>query len=130
MARKKICEVLVSTVTITLITSALAWIYEIVRNWHGQASSGSLVLGFFAGVFVVLIDMWLFIVPSALLISLLITSLKRWSVSAVAGIFFAVALCCSISAFLIDPTESKATQGVAGYFTSQQNALCHLRWKE
>jgi TRAP-type uncharacterized transport system fused permease subunit len=117
MARKTICTVFVSTVTISLITSVLVWIYEIIRNWHGYAGLGDLVNGFLAGIFFVLISMWHFIVPSAFLVSLLIISRKRWSRSAIVGIFFMVALCCSISAYLIDPTNSKESHGVAGYFS-------------
>jgi hypothetical protein len=115
--RAKNYEVLASTALISLITPALVWIYEIIRNWHGQAGFGDLVAGFFAGIFFVLLTMCFYIVPSAFLVSLLIISLKRWSPSAIAEIFFAVALCCSISSYLIDPTESKVAHGAAGYFS-------------
>ncbi len=115
--RKKICEVLVSTVILSVMPVTLYWVFAIIRNWHGQMGVGSLLTGLFAGIFFGLLTMGVFIVPSAFLVSLAIVSLKRWSLKAVAVLLLLVVVCSSVSSYLIDPTQSRAQHGSEGYFT-------------
>lgn len=114
--RRKVCEVLVSTVIVSVTTVALNWAFAIVRNWQGQTGVGSLLLGFLGGIFFGLLTMGIFIVPSAFVVSVVIATLKRWSSRAIATLLSAVVVCSSVSAYLIDPTQSRATDGPAGYF--------------
>jgi hypothetical protein len=115
--QKKTCEVLVSTVIVSVTTVTLFWVFAIIRNWHGQTGVGSLLLGFFYGIVMGLLTMGVFIIPSAFLVSLAMVSLKRWSLSAVAVLFLLVVICSSVSSYLIDPTQSQAQHGSEGYFT-------------
>jgi hypothetical protein len=94
----------------------LYWVFAIIRNWHGQTGVGSLLLGFFGGIIFGLVTMGVYIVPSAFLVSLLIASLKCWSLNAVAVLLFAVVACSSVASYLLDSTQSRAINGSAGYF--------------
>jgi hypothetical protein len=114
--RKKICEVLVSTVIMSVTAVMLFWVFAIIRNWHGQMGVGGSLLGFLAGIVFGLLTMGVYIIPSALLVSLVIATLKHWSLRAVAALLFAVVVCSSVSSYLVDPTQSRATSGSAGYF--------------
>lgn len=114
--RKKICEVLVSTVIISVTTVTLFWAFAIIRNWHDQMGVRSSLLGFFAGVVFGLLTMGIYIIPSAFLVSLVIATLKHWSLRAIAMLLFVVVVCSSVSSYILDPTQSRATSGSAGYF--------------
>jgi hypothetical protein len=98
------------------MTVTLFWVYTIIRNWQGQSGVGSLLVGFLGGIFFGLLTMGIYIIPSAFLASLVIASLKRWSLRGVATLFLVVVNCSSVSAYLHDPTESRADHGSAGYF--------------
>ena len=123
MKRKKICEVLVSTVIVAVMTMAVfvtilaASQYSMLRNGHAAFEPGNLALAFQFVIFVGLGSMATYIFPSAFLISLVMAFLKGWSARAVATIFVVVVICSSISAYLIDPTQSESSDGAVGYFT-------------
>lgn len=110
---KKICEVLVSTVLMSLITPTLAWGYMIIEsrlrsvNWHGGMEPGKLIVSFIYGSLLGLLTMGIFIVPSALVVSLVMASLKSWSLRAVGAILLAVVVCSSIASLVMDPMRSR-----------------------
>jgi hypothetical protein len=112
----RIWEVLVSTATVSVTTVTLFWGFAGIRNWHGQMGVGSLLVGFFYGILMGLLTMGVFIIPSAFLVSLVIASSKQWSLRAVAALLLVVVVCSSASSYLIDPTQSRAQNGSAGYF--------------
>ena len=114
--RKRICEVLVSTVIVSVTTVTLFWVFAIIRNWHGHMGVGSLLLGFFGGVVFGLLTMGVYVIPSAFLVSLAIASFKRWSLGAVAAFLLVVVISSAASAYLTDPTQSRAQKGAAEYF--------------
>src|SRR5271163_2293782 len=95
--RKTICEVLFSTIIVATMTVAFFWLWSIIINWNSQNGWGSLVIGFLYGVFLGLITMGVYIVPSALFVSILMVNFNRWSVRGVASIFCAVVICSSVS---------------------------------
>jgi hypothetical protein len=107
----------VSTVIVSVTTVTLFWTFAIIRNWTGQMGVRSLLLGFFGGILMGLLTMGVFIVPSAFLVSLVIASSKRWSLRAVAALLLVVVISSSASSYLIDPTQSRAQSGSAGYFS-------------
>lgn len=101
----------------SVTTVALSWLLVIIRNWHGQMDVGSSLLGFFGGVLFGMLIMGVYVIPSALLVSLAIALFpSRWSLRKLAVLLFIVVLCSSVSAYLIDPTQSRVTNGSAGYF--------------
>ena len=106
-----------STVLVSVTTVTLFWVFALLRNWHGQTGVGGLLLGFFAGVAFGFLTMGVYIIPSAFLVSLVIASLKSWSLRAVAALLFVVVISSSASSYFIDPTQSRAQSGSAGYFT-------------
>ena len=118
--RKKLCEVLVSTAIVSVATVTFYWGFAIIQNWHSQMGAargaGSLLVGFFGGIVFGLLTMGVYIIPSAFLVSLVMASLKRWSLKGVAAILLAVVFCSSISAYVIDPTQSQTGFGAEGYF--------------
>jgi hypothetical protein len=114
--RRKICEVLVSTTIIAVMTVTLFWVYSIIRNWQGQSGVGSLLVGFLGGIFFGLLTMGVYIVPSAFVASLVIASLKRWSLKGVATLLLVVVISSSVSAYLLDPTQSRPDHGPVEYF--------------
>jgi len=97
--RRKLCEVMVSTVIIAVATVTLFWMYAIIKNWHGQVTPGRLLLGFVAGIVGGLFMMGAYIIPSAFLISLMIAYLKDWSLRNVVVILIAVATCSSVASY-------------------------------
>jgi hypothetical protein len=112
---RKPCEVLMSTVIVSVMTVTLFWTFAIIRNWQGQTGIGSLLAGFVFGILFGLLTMGIFIIPGAFLVSLLILFLKRWSWKGVAMLLLAVVIWSLISfclaAFVnygaIDIKESK-----------------------
>jgi hypothetical protein len=115
--RQKICEVLVSTVIISVATVTLFWSFALIQNWQNQAGIRTFLLGFLAGIFFGLLTMGIYIIPSAFLVSILLASLRRWSLTGVAGLLLVVVICTSVTSYLIDPTTSRPLDGSAGYFT-------------
>jgi hypothetical protein len=130
--RKKICEVLVSTVIVAVMPVTLYWTWTIIRNWHGPFELGRLVLGFLGGIFFGLLTVGVYIVPSAFLVSLVIVYSKRCSLRVLALLLFVTLICSSVSCYLMDPTQSRSKHGSAGYFTrfdwfaSRANLICIL----
>jgi hypothetical protein len=114
--RRKICEVLLSTVIVSVVPVTLFWSYAVIRGWNGQMEAGRLVIGFLYGIVMGLLAMGIYIVPSAFLVSLLIVYLKRWSFKAAAMLLVLVVICSSVSAYLSDPTGSLDKEGSIGYF--------------
>jgi hypothetical protein len=131
---KRPCEVLVSTVIIAVMTVTLFLALTLIRNSDSRlyAEPGRLIGGLLFGIIVGLLTMGVYIIPSALLVSMVITYQKRWSLKAVGVLFVAVLLCSSVSNYLIDPTASREHLGAAGYFTrldwfaSKANLTCTL----
>jgi hypothetical protein len=118
---KTICEVLVSTTIVAVMTVTIFvtifGAYSMIRNGHAPIEPGKLALAFLFAIFVGLFSMGVYIIPSAFLVSLVIAFLKGWSVRAVAALLLAAVMCSSISAYLIDPTQSESSHGAVGYFT-------------
>jgi hypothetical protein len=117
---KRICEVLVSTVIVAVMTVTIFvtifGAYSMLRNGPAPIEPGKLVLAFLFAIFVGLGSMGVYIFPSAFFVSLVMAILKGWSVRAVAALLLAVVICGSISAYLIDPTQSESSHGADGYF--------------
>src|SRR4051812_28573750 len=92
-AARKICEVLTSTEVIAVATGALFWTFAVVQNLHPPIELGKLVLAYLYGILMGLLTMGIYIFPSAFLVSLVVTSLKRWSWTGTLTLLLAVALC-------------------------------------
>jgi hypothetical protein len=113
---RRILEVLVSTVIVSVTTVLLNWVFEIIRNWDGQPGVGGLPYALFGGVVFGFVVFGVYIIPSAFLVSLAIASLNRWSLRAVTVLLLVVMICSSASSYIIDPTSSRAYYGSTGYF--------------
>jgi hypothetical protein len=134
MKKRKICEVFGSTIIIAAMTVTVFSLWTVIRNteYRSHATAGRLMLGFVGSIFFGLLTMGVFIFPSALLISVVITFLKRWSLRSVAILGCAAVICSSVSNYLIDPTQSQEQHGAVEYFTrfewfaSKANLVCFV----
>jgi hypothetical protein len=121
--KRKCLEVLVGTGIASVFTVPLFWvifvlfsIYSRSFNWAG-ATLRDLVLALVGANLFGFIIAARFVVPSALLVSLVIALwLKRWSLRTAAVLLVVAAFCALVSSYIIDPTASKMADGSTGYF--------------